>query len=156
VRKSTIVLLGVGALAAAGAAYLILSRPHAARAAPAPASASAPSPTQPECHCSPDQYQSIIVINGQRQLVPGAQVYIDGQYVGTTGSSLTDMGMISNGFTPCTWHDVTVVACDGTTASARLGYFCYPGNMYVWNVITVPTDNCGGPIGTRSPSGGIP
>jgi hypothetical protein len=148
-RKSTAVLLGVGALAAAGAAYLILSRPHVARAAPAPASASAPSPQQ--CYCAPDQYQSIIVINNQRQLVPGAQVYVDGKYVGTTGSSLTDMGMISNGFTPCQWHDVTVVACDGTTASARLGYFCYPGNMIVWNVITVPTDSCGGPIGWAGP-----
>jgi hypothetical protein len=153
VRKSTAVLLGVGALAAAGVAYLILSRPHAAQAAPAPASASAPSPASstPQCSCAPDQYQSIIVINNLRQLVPGADVYIDGQYVGTTGSSLTDMGMISNGFTPCQWHDVTVVACDGTTASARLGFFCYPGNMYVYNVIRVPTDNCGGSIGWAGP-----
>ena len=150
-RKSTAVLLGVGVLAAAGAAYLILSRPRAAQAAPAPASASAPSPSQPQCSCAPDQYQSIIVINNQRQLVPGADVYIDGKYVGKTGSSLTDMGMISNGFTPCQWHDVTVVACDGTTASARLGYFCYPGNMYVYNVIVVPTDSCGGSIGWAGP-----
>ena len=104
-----------------------------------------------ECHCSPDQYQSIIVINNQRQLIPGAQVYIDGQYVGTTGSDVTDMGMISNGFTPCQWHDVTVVACDGTTASARLGYFCYPGNMYVYNVIVVPTGNCGGSMSWAGP-----
>ncbi|MFP3264166.1 MAG: hypothetical protein RXQ62_07110, partial [Nitrososphaeria archaeon] len=81
-RKSTAVLLGVGVLAAAGAAYLILSRPHAAQAAPAPASASAPSPSQPQCSCAPDQYQSIIVVNNLRQLIPGAQVYIDGEYVG--------------------------------------------------------------------------
>jgi hypothetical protein len=104
-----------------------------------------------ECHCSPDQYQSIIVINNQRQLIPGAQVYIDGQYVGTTGSDVTDMGMISNGFTPCQWHDVKVIACDGTTASARLGFFCYPGNMYVYNVIRVPTDKCGGSMGYAGP-----
>ncbi|MFP3209810.1 MAG: hypothetical protein RXR82_09070 [Nitrososphaeria archaeon] len=146
-RKSTAVLLGVGVLAAAGVAYLILSRPHAAQAAPAPASVSAPAP----CSCAPDQYQSIIVVNNLRQLIPGAQVYIDGEYVGTTGTGITNMGMISNGFTPCRWHDVTVVACDGTTASARLGYFCYPGRMDIWNVIVVPTDNCGGSIGWAGP-----
>ena len=146
-KKSTAVLLGVGVLAAAGAAYLIVSRPHAAQAASAPA----PAPSPPQCSCNLDQYQSIIVINNQRQLVPGAQVYIDGQYVGTTGSSITDMGMISNGFTPCQWHDVTAVACDGTIGNARLGFFCYPGNEIVWNVITVHTDNCGGPIGYAGP-----
>jgi len=150
-RKSTAVLLGVGVLAAAGAAYLIMSRPHAAQAAPAPTSSSAPAPSPPQCSCNLDQYQSIIVINNQRQLVPGAQVYIDGQYVGTTGTALTDMGMISSGFTPCVWHDVKVVACDGTTASAKLGFFCYPGNEIVNNVIEVLTDNCGGSIGYAGP-----
>jgi len=107
--------------------------------------------SQAKCSCSLDQYQSIIVINNQRQLIPGAKVYIDGQYVGTTGSDITDMGMISNGFTPCTWHDVKAVACDGTTGSATLGFFCYPGNEIVWNVITVHTDNCGGSIGYAGP-----
>ena len=150
-KKSTAVLLGVGVLAAAGAAYLIMSRPHAAQAAPAPTSSSTPAPSPPQCSCNPDQYQSIIVINNQRQMIPGAQVYIDGEYVGTTGSGLTDMGMISNGFTPCVEHEVTVVACDGTTASARLGFWCYPGHMIVDNVIVVPTSNCGGSIGWAGP-----
>ena len=146
-KKSTAVLLGVGVLAAAGAAYLILSRPHAAQAAPAPA----PSPSPPQCSCPAGWNPSIIVINSQRQMIPGAQVYIDGQYVGTTGSDITDMGMIYAGFTPCASHDVTVIACDGTTASATLGYWCYPGHAIVNNVIVVPTDNCGGSIGYSGP-----
>jgi len=151
VKKSTAVLLGVGVLAAAGAAYLIMSRPHAAQAASAPTSSSAPAPSPPPCSCPAGWSPSIIVINNQRQLIPGAQVYIDGQYVGTTGSDITDMGMISNGFTPCVEHDVTVVACDGTTKTVGLGYWCYPGNIIENNVIMVPTSNCGGSIGYAGP-----
>ena len=149
-RKSTAVLLGVGALAAAGVAYLILSRPHAAQAAPAPASASAPSPSQPQCYCDPtlNPNPGIVVINNQWKLVPGARVYVDGQYVGTTVNTLPVPGAIyPSEFTPCTWHDVKVYACDGTCARAKLGYFCYPGNEYVYNVIQVKTDNCGGSMG---------
>jgi hypothetical protein len=144
-KKSTAVLLGVGVLAAAGAAYLILSRLHAAQA-----SASAPAPSQPQCYCDPtlNPNPGIYVINNQWKLVPGAQVYVDGKYVGTTHAELIGMGGIWPAeFTPCTWHDVKVYACDGTCARAKLGYFCYPGNEYIYNVIEVNTANCGGSMG---------
>jgi hypothetical protein len=128
-----------GTTIAGKAAYRTVQ--EAAQAASAP----------PKCYCSPDQYQSIIVVNNQRQLIPNADVYIDGEYVDKTGTDITDMGMIPKGFTPCRWHDVKVIACDGTTATVGLGYFCYPGHMDVWNVIVVPTDKCGGSISYSGP-----
>ncbi|MFP3293662.1 MAG: hypothetical protein RXP77_05140 [Nitrososphaeria archaeon] len=147
-KKSTAVLLGVGVLAAAGAAYLIMSRPHAAQAASAPA----PAPSPPQCSCPAGWNPSIIVINSQRQMIPGAQVYIDGQYAGTTGSDITNMGMISSElFTPCVQHEVKAVACDGTSATVGLGYWCYPGNIILNDVIMIRTPNCGGSIGWSGP-----
>jgi len=147
-KKSTAVLLGVGVLAAAGAAYLIMSRPRAAQAAPT--SSSAPAPSPPQCYCDPNLNPNpgIAVINNQYHLSGGAKVYIDGKYVGTTYSSGMATGEIWPAeFTPCTWHDVKVIACDGTCARASLGYFCYPGHEIITNLIMVNTPNCGGGFG---------
>ena len=118
--------------------------------APPPSS----SPSQAQCYCDPalNPNPGIIVINNQRQMIPDAQVYIDGKYVGTTGTGITNMGMIApDEFTPCTPHQVTVVACDGTTTTATLGYWCYPGHEIVNNVVVVPTSNCGGSISYAGP-----
>ena len=142
--------IAIGIVAAVGiGAYLYLKERKPEYIVKAATTAEAAS--TPKCYCSPDQYQSIIVINNQRQMIPNADVYIDGKYVGKTATGITNMGMISHGFTPCQWHDVKVIACDGTIGRARLGFFCYPGRMDIWNVITVHTDKCGGPIGYAGP-----
>jgi hypothetical protein len=98
------------------------------------------------------------VLNYKRQPVPGAQVYVDGKYVGTTSAEPGKVGRIWPAeFTPCTPHLVTVMACDGSRATKTLGYWCYPGQGtatgqgasvqlgqgIVDNVIYVFTDKCG-------------
>jgi hypothetical protein len=100
----------------------------------------------------------IIVVNDRQQPIPGAQVYVDGKYVGTTSTDPGKVGRIwPSEFTPCVAHQVKAVACDGTSAIATLGYWCYPsqgattdqgaskmlGQGTVNNVIHVFTAQCG-------------
>jgi hypothetical protein len=155
-KKSTAVLLGVGVAAAAAVGLYLYLRP---RLSTTPVAVSLPpwlSSTGLKYVCYRDPTLNpnpgIFVINSLKQMIPGAKVYIDGQYVGTTSADPATMGYIwPKEFTPCAAHQVTAVACDGTSATATLGYYYFPGmsenaGLYVRNGIVIPTSNCGGSV----------